>query len=240
MDISSVKVVAFDLDGTLTQHWAHLAEPNLSVLDSLRKKYRLLMVSAGKARRIFNQMDGYPIDIIGNYGMQFCRYNTEKKDLDIIYDEHVSCDRESVAERLEFFRKKHGYTDYVGNSIEFHESGCVVFPFLGTKADIRDKLAFDPDRSKRRALLDEMKALFPEYTTFVGGSSSYDFAPLPFDKYYALDRYCRDFGLEHKNVVYVGDDYGVGGNDASVYHSDFTFVCVDDYTRLGEYLKEYL
>ena len=240
MDISYVKVVAFDLDGTLTQHRTHLTEPNISVLNSLREKYQLLMIGAGKARRIFNQMDGYPIDIIGNYGMQFCRYNYEKKDLDIVYDEHSVCDRESVADRLENFRKKYGYNDYAGNSIEFHESGCVTFPFLGTEADIRDKLAFDPDRSKRRALLEEVKALFPEYTTFVGGSSSFDFAPMPFNKYYALDRYCCDSGLEHKNIVYVGDDYGIGGNDAAVYHSDFTFICVDDYTRLGEYLKELL
>jgi len=40
--------------------------------------------------------------------------------------------------------------------------------------------------------------------------------------------------------VFVGDDYGPGGNDESVYLSDFHFVKVDDYTKLGECLKEYL
>ena len=29
-------------------------------------------------------------------------------------------------------------------------------------------------------------------------------------------------------------------NDESVYLSDIEFVCVDDYTKLSEYLKEYL
>ena len=240
MNISKVKVIAFDLDGTLTQHRTHLAEPNISVLNSLRRKYHLLMVGAGKSSRIFDQMDGYPIDVIGNYGMQFCRYNDERHALDIVYDEHAPCDRESVSARLENLRQKYGYTDYAGRSIEFHESGCVTFPFLGTEANIKDKLAFDPDRSKRRALYDEVKALFPEYTTFVGGSSSFDFAPMPFNKYYALDRFCRDSGLSHENVVYAGDDYGVGGNDESIYCSDFSFICVDDYTRLGEYLKDFL
>ena len=85
-----------------------------------------------------------------------------------------------------------------------------------------------------------MKETFPDYTVFIGGSSSFDFAPFPYNKYYALDRFCKDNGLRHDQVVYVGDDYGPGGNDESVYVSDFPFICVDDYTRLDEYLKDLL
>ena len=75
---------------------------------------------------------------------------------------------------------------------------------------------------------------------FIGGSSSFDFAPFPYNKYYALDKYCAEYGYSHDEVVYVGDDYGPGGNDEAVYLSDFTFVRVDDYTRFGEYMREYL
>ena len=69
MKMGNIKVVAFDLDGTLTQHKSKLCEPNLSILKALSEKYRLLMVGAGMARRIFEQMDHFPVDIIGNYGM---------------------------------------------------------------------------------------------------------------------------------------------------------------------------
>ena len=74
----------------------------------------------------------------------------------------------------------------------------------------------------------------------MGGSSSFDMAPKPFDKYYALDLYCKENGISHDQVVYVGDDYGPGGNDESVYKSDITFVKVDDYQKLDEALKKYL
>lgn len=238
--MGKTRLIAFDLDGTLTQHKTPLAQPNLGVLDSLGEKYKLLMVGAGMCSRIFRQMNGYPIDIIGNYGMQFCTYNAETKALDKVFDMHAPCDRESVERRITALRERFGYTEYTGGNVEYHDSGCVTFPLLGTKADIAAKLAFDPDRSKRKPLYPAVRDAFPDYTVFIGGSSSFDFAPFPYNKYYALDKYCAEYGYSHDEVVYVGDDYGPGGNDEAVYLSDFTFVRVDDYTRFGEYMREYL
>ena len=239
-DKNQIRLIAFDLDGTLTQHKSPLGSENRAVLDSLRKRYRLLMVGAGQCGRIFRQMNGYPINIIGNYGMQFCRYGEEENVLIPVYDEHIPCNRESVSRRITALREKFGYTLYAGENVEFHDSGCVTFPLLGTAAKLEDKLAFDPDRSKRRPLYPAVKEAFPDYTVFIGGTSSFDFAPAPYNKFFALNRYCAENGFAHNEVLYCGDDYGEGGNDEAVYHSDFPFLCVDDYTRLREYLKEYL
>lgn len=235
-----IKLVAFDLDGTLTQHKTQLDDKNRSVLDRLAKKYTLVMAGAGQCMRIFNQMGQYPLDIIGNYGLQVSRYDHDSGTLVIEKDEVLPCDRPSVEERVTFLRNKYGFTEYRGNNVEFHPSGCVTFPILGTQALQADKLAFDPDRSKRRKIYAEVCELFSEYTVFVGGSSSFDMAPKPYNKYYALDLYCKQKGIAHDEAVFVGDDYGEGGNDESVYKSDFGFIKVDDYTRLEEYLKDLL
>ena len=234
MDAKKIKVVAFDLDGTLTQHKQPLSEQNRAVLEQLAKKYKLIMVGAGQARRIFNQMEGFPIDIIGNYGFQYAVYNEQKKDIELVRDTMVECDRESVDARVTEARQKFGYTEFAGENVEYHPSGCVTFPILGTKAKQEDKLAFDPDRRKRRLIYDEVIAMFPEYNVFVGGSSSFDMAPKPYNKYYALDLFCKENGFGHDEVVFVGDDYGIGGNDESVYVSDFAFICVDDYREFPE------
>lgn len=235
-----VKLVAFDLDGTLTQHKTKLDDKNKSVLDRLFKKYKLLMVGAGQCMRIFNQMDKYPIDVIGNYGLQYMKYSEEEKTLIPVRDLSFPCDRESVSKRVEMLRKKYGFTEFKGDGVEFHPSGCVTFPILGTKANIEDKLKFDKDRSKRRKIYDEVCEVFSDFVVFVGGSSSFDMAPSPYNKYYALDLYCKEHGFNHDEVVFVGDDYGMGGNDESIYKSDFGFVCVDDYTRLEEALSHLL
>lgn len=240
MNKEKIKVIAMDLDGTLTQHKQHMSDRTRETLVALSEKYKLLMVGAGQVYRIFNQLEQFPIDIIGNYGLQYATYNPETRDLDIQRDLTFSCDRESVEKRVTFLREKHGYTEFAGENVEYHPSGCLTFPVLGTKAKQEDKLAFDPDRSKRRKFYSEVVELFSDYTVFVGGSSSFDMAPKPYNKCYALELYCRENGLSHENVLFIGDDYGPGGNDESVYVSDFPFLCVDDYRTFPDLVAQLL
>ena len=240
MEKEKIKVIAMDLDGTLTQHKQHMEPRTKATLEALSKKYKLLMVGAGQVYRIFNQMEQFPVDIVGNYGLQYATYNPETKDLDIQRDLSFPVDRESVEKKVTFLREKHGYTEFAGDNVEYHPSGCLTFPVLGTKAVQADKLAFDPDRSKRRKFYPEVVELFSDYTVFVGGSSSFDMAPKPYNKYHALDLYCQEHGLSHENVVFIGDDYGPGGNDESVYMSDFPFICVDDYRTFPDLVSELL
>jgi hydroxymethylpyrimidine pyrophosphatase-like HAD family hydrolase len=234
MDVARIKVVAMDLDGTLTQHKQPMTPQVRQALEALQKKYKLIMVGAGQVMRIFNQLEHFPMDIIGNYGLQYGTYNARTGQMDIRRDVKFPCDRESVEERVTMLRRKYGMTEFRGENVEYHPSCCVTFPCLGTKALQEDKLAFDPDRSKRRAIYPDVCRVFEDYVVFVGGSSSFDMAPKPYDKRYALELFCRENGLEHENVVYIGDDYGYGGNDESVYVSDFPYLTIDDYRLFPE------
>lgn len=234
--METIKLIAFDLDGTLTQHKTPLEAKNRFVLEQLAEKYRLIMVGAGRCERIFSQLN-FPIDIIGNYGMQFSKYNKDTGTLEKIFDIQVPCDRDSIENRITLLRQKFGYTKFSGNNAEFHSSGCITFPLLGTDACQAEKIAFDPDRKKRRLIYNQVKDAFPEFNVFVGGSSSFDMAPKPYDKYYALDQYCQIQGLLHAETVFVGDDYGEGGNDESVFQSDFHFIKIDFYKEFGEAIK---
>ena len=224
-----IKVIAMDLDGTLTQHKTPLSPEHRAVLTELSRKYKLLMAGAGQVMRIFNQLEGFPIDVIGNYGMQYGVYNPDTKNIEIVRDIHADCDKPCITEKINALRETYGFTAYAGETVEFHPSGCVTFPILGTKAKQEDKLAFDPDRAKRRKIYGDVVNTFPDYCVFVGGSSSFDMAPKPYNKYYALDLYCKENGLSHEEVVYIGDDYGLGGNDESVYQSDFPYITIDNY-----------
>lgn len=236
--MKDIKMLAFDLDGTLTQHKTPLSPEHRAILEELSRRYTLVMVGAGMCRRIFEQMGRFPIDIVGNYGLQYAKY--ENGDITVVRDAVYPVDRADIEEKVTMLRQKYGFTEFAGDNVEYHASGCITFPILGTKARQEDKLAFDPDRKKRRAIYGEVTEVFRQYNVFVGGSSSFDMAPKPYNKYYALDLYCKEKGIAHKEVAYVGDDYGMGGNDESVYLSDFPFVEIDNYLDFPQKMAPFL
>ena len=57
----SIRLIAFDLDGTLTQHKTRLDQINRKILEQLQEHHKLLIVGAGDAMRIFRQLDGFPM-----------------------------------------------------------------------------------------------------------------------------------------------------------------------------------
>ena len=236
--MADIKLVAFDLDGTLTQHKTPLGEKNKAVLDRLRAKYELVMVGAGTCARIFNQLQCYPINVIGSYGMQFAEYDPATGGQVIRWKEHADVDRDEIMRRAMLLREKYDLHEYAGEPMEFHPTGSLTFPVLGTKAVLSDKLAYDPDKAKRRAMYPFVRELFHDYNVMIGGTSSFDMVPGQYGKLNALRRYMALLGLTDEQVVYCGDDYREGGNDHDVYAGGIPFVKVDDYEKLGEILEE--
>jgi HAD superfamily hydrolase (TIGR01484 family) len=229
------RLICFDLDGTLTQHRSRLEDENRAVLNALRNKYKVIMVGAGNAERIYAQMGEYPIDIIANYGMQ------ESKMIDgkftVVKKITTNPDKAYFLEKAEYLRQKYGYTEYKGEGIEFHATGMVTFPLLGTKAEVADKIAFDPTREKRRVLYPEVLEIFKDYTVYIGGSSSFDFSGKEYNKYDAVMKYAKENGYKKDEILYIGDDFGDGGGDSHIRLGNMDYIEITDYKRLRESLS---
>jgi hydroxymethylpyrimidine pyrophosphatase-like HAD family hydrolase len=235
-DMSGQKrLICFDLDGTLCQHKTHLPQANKDLFRRLDEKYKVIMVGAGNAPRIYNQMEQYPVDIIANYGMQ--ESVVENGEFKIIREDTVFPDKEYFSTTCQYLREKYGYTEYAGGHLEFHASGMVTFCLLGSGAKIEDKVVFDPDRSKRRVLYDEVCSLFSNFVVYIGGSSSFDFAPKQYNKYDSIMRYAAEHGYEKDEILFVGDDFGDGGGDSHVRIYAMDYVQIDDYPLLPECLE---
>ena len=121
-------------------------------------------------------------------------------------------DKNFFNEKCDYLRKKYGYTEYKGEPVEFHASGMVTFPLLGTKADIGDKLVFDPTRAKRKVMYDEVLKLFPDYAVYIGGSSSFDFSGKKYNKYDAIMQYAAENGYAKEEILYAICYHTVGRN----------------------------
>ena len=232
---ASKKLICFDLDGTLTQHKTPISPENRAVLDKLAERYMLVMAGGGGCERIYKQMGNYPIDILGNYGMQ--ESTVKDGNFVMVRDLKEEVDRKFFEERCNYLRKKYGYTRYKGESLEFHESGMVTFGLLGTKAAAKDKLLFDPDKAKRRAMLREVQEIFKDYSVFIGGTTSFDIAKKKYNKYDSLMEYARQRGISKDEILFVGDDFGDGGNDSQARLYGLDYIQIDDYTSLPDRLE---
>ena len=159
----------------------------------------------------------------------------------VLLDNHiVSVDRKLMTERVLALRERLELVELHGEVIEFHASGLVTFPYSVRLRRLIEKLAYDPDRRKRRDFHGQVKEVFQDYTVFIGGSSSFDIVPQPFNKRYALEFYLDNMGIRKDQVIFFGDDYGLGGNDENVYLSDIAFGCIDDYRQFPDFASKLL
>jgi hydroxymethylpyrimidine pyrophosphatase-like HAD family hydrolase len=223
----SKKLVDLDLDATLCQHRSPVPQANFAALDELRKKYRCIMVGAGNAPRIYRQMGNYPIEIVGNYGMQEAAVVDGK--FQIVRAVTNLVDRGFFTEKTDYLRKKYGYTEFDGNSVEFHASGMVTFGLLGTSAAAEHKVTFDPDRKKRRAMYPEVCEIFKDYSVYIGGSTSFDFAGKQYNKYDATLDWAKRHGYKLEDIVFVGDDFADGGGDSHIRIKGMDYIVINDY-----------
>lgn len=232
------RLVCMDLDATLTQHKTPLDSVNRAALDSLAARYALLVVGGGGCERIHNQMGCYPIDILGNYGLEEARVvDGEWK---IVRRDVIAIDTADVAAKCHMLREKYGYTRYWGKPVEFHESGMVTFGLLGTAAPSEEKLSFDPDKLKRRAMYPEVCEIFSDFSVFIGGSTSFDLAGKLYNKYDAIMRFAAENGYERDEIIFIGDDLDDGGNDSHVRLGGMDYIRVWDYRDFPEVIKPLL
>ena len=228
------KLLVFDLDGTLSNHRSPMPEANRALLDELGKKYDLVMCGAGNAPRVYKQMEQYPINIVGNYGMQHA--TVENGEFKITKEVVSEVDKTFFREKTDYLREKYGYTEYDGEPLEFHKTGMVTFALLGTKAAKEKKHVFDPDRAKRRVMYPEVLEIFKDYTVFIGGSSSFDIVGKQYNKYDATLEYAKMHGYTKEQVLFMGDDMGDGGGDSHVRLGGIDYIHVIDYTKTPELL----
>lgn len=233
-----IRLVAMDLDGTLTQHKSLPDRQCIETLNELGKQYQLLIVGAGGCRRIYEQLIGCDYDVIGFYGMESAYVKNgllKEKRNDVI-----GVDKDFVAMGVDQLRKEFQLTSYAGLPVEFHKSGMITFPILGTAAKLEEKLLYDPDREKRRLMYKRVADVIFDFNVFIGGTSSFDIVPKPYCKSYALNNYIIENGYNKDEVIYFGDDYGIGGNDEDIYKSDIRFVCIDNYRDFPEKARSIL
>jgi len=103
-----------------------------------------------------------------------------------------------------------------GPQVEIREMQ-VTFSALGQDAPLEEKIVFDPDCSRRTRMVEALRERLPDFNILIGGTTSVDVTP--FTKKDGVRALCQSLGISAELIVFVGDNYGDYGNDASMLES---------------------
>ncbi len=92
----------------------------------------------------------------------------------------------------------------------------IAYAALGLSAPEADKIAWDPDKTKRKQLKAALDKRLPNFEVLIGGKTTMDITHKGITKAYGVEWFAKKLGIPTSEMLYVGDAFYEGGNDAVV------------------------
>ena len=221
-----MKLIIFDLDGTLTVSKSPLTREMGDVLARLLLSLPVAVMSGGSYAQFQKQfLGGMPAD--ANYKNLYlfptsaaqC-YTWRNGDWKLLYQNLFTAEEKTkVLRALEESLRETGLDtpppQLWGEQIEDRGSQF-TWSALGQQAPIEIKTAWDPDRKKRAPLQAALLKRLPEFSVRVNATSSIDITGSGITKAYGIRRLSEILSMPISEMLYVGDALFPGGNDEIV------------------------
>jgi phosphomannomutase len=229
-----MKLVIFDLDGTLAESKSPLEKRMGLALKNLLKNFKVAIISGGAwpqfqtqvlSRIKLSMKEKANLHLLPTSGTSF--YKFIDSDWTKIYSEDLS--REEIQKIEIAFSKlledpSLSFPDKVwGDRLE-NRGTQVTFSVMGQKAPCEEKKSWDPNFMKRLAMIEKLSPMLSEFEIRTGGSTSIDVTRKGIDKSYGIKNLQKHLGISLKEMLFVGDALFPGGNDRAVY--DMGVECV--------------
>jgi HAD superfamily hydrolase (TIGR01484 family) len=231
----ALSLVAFDLDGTLSESKQKVSPHMAKKLAELLRLVPVCVISGGKIEQfqesLLNQFSS-PVNLANLHlmptsGTQYYRYADGKWQQVYAHAIAVS-DAERIAAAIEHHARALGFweTDVFGPRIE-NRGSQITFSALGQLAPVALKQAWDPDGQKREALRAVLALELSDFRVASGGSTSIDITLRGVDKAFGLSQLALTTGFDIEGFVFVGDRLDSGGNDYPVKKLGIKTIAVD-------------
>ncbi|GAB4139969.1 MAG: HAD-IIB family hydrolase [Patescibacteria group bacterium] len=228
-DFKKYKLIAFDLDKTLTISKSPLDSEMAKLLNQLLAQKKVAIISGGN----FPQFEVQVIQIVSNenknpnfsnfficatMGAKMFEFKNESW-INFFEEKLSEIDRKKIIEAIKKGLEEFGFDDKnepkFGERIE-DRGTQVTFSALGQLAPPDLKSSWDPDRSKKLKLKSLVEKYIPEFEVKVGGSTSIDITKKGINKGFAVQNLCKHLGIEISEVFFIGDELKENGNDYAV------------------------
>ena len=225
-----MKIVVFDLDGTLAESKSRVTPAMTDALKRLSAKYDVAVVSGGawpqfESQLLFNLNltpdEARKFHMFPTSGTSFWN-NHDGTGWSRVYSEELS--PEEAKKIIAAFRKvldDPGVkmpTRFWGDQLE-NRGTQITFSAMGQLAPVDEKKKWDPKFSKRLILIEKLIQLIPEFDIRAGGSTSIDVTHKGIDKRYAIAQIEKYLGFTKGDMLFIGDAIFPGGNDYAVHEA---------------------
>ncbi len=218
------KIIAFDLDGTLTESKSAM-DLEMAQLIARLLRHKIVLVIGGGSLAQFKKQFLRRLALSSNERENLfisstsgnALYRHRGKQMEEVYRYVLAPqEKKKIMAGFEQALKEAGYVHprkTYGPLFEDRESQ-ITFSALGQKALPKKKkewnAVFQPVRVKIAAALARR---LPEFEVRMGGFTSVDVTRKGIDKVYGISRLLKETGYARKDIVYAGDALYEGGND---------------------------
>lgn len=217
------KLFVFDLDGTLAPSKSALPDEVASLLGDLLDVMKVAVISGGSWTQFETQLlanlpkhgDLANLVLLPTCGTQFFVYEDGWRQ---VYAETLSDEeKKEITDALNTalddtgLRTKKPY----GEIIEDRGSQ-ITLSALGQQAPLEEKEKWDPDHSKRQAIIEKLTPMLPQFAVRMGGTTSIDVTKPGIDKAYGIEKLQEQLSLTKDEMIFAGDAIFPGGNDYPV------------------------
>ena len=226
------KVIAFDLDGTLSASKSPITDRMAELIDQLLEKYQVCVMSGGKFEQFETQFLSHlkaepaklaKLHIMPTCGTRYYRFEKGKWTLKYAED-FTPAQKAKIVKALNSgidhlgYREKETWGETIedrGSQITFSALGQDIVAELGDEG-VRFKEEWDPTVEKKRKLRDYVAGLIPEFEVRIGGGTSIDITKPGVDKAYGIQKLLDMLSISKEDAFFIGDRLEEGGNDYPV------------------------
>lgn len=224
LDVSLPQAVIFDLDDTLTESFTPPSMQVLEKLFTLAEKVPVAIMSGGSFVRIERDVmkraphtaDASRFFVLSDNGARCDVWNGN--DWDVAYNFPLTeNDRGIMRKAIEEAVVETQIFEPGEQTYRIVDRGTsVAFAALEDGATKTKKSAWDPDFVKRPKLAEVLRKKLPGYQVLIGGKTTIDIVTKGISKAYGVEWLAKELNLLPEEMLFVGDAFYAGGNDAVV------------------------
>jgi HAD superfamily hydrolase (TIGR01484 family) len=227
------KLIVFDLDGTLAESKLPPDAEMAALLHDLLGVVRVAVISGGDWPQFEKQLlSTLPHDdrltqlsLLPTSGTKFFSYAGTWTQ---VYAENLTAgEKETV---LNAFKQAlagaHVRVERVWGDVIEDRGSQITYSALGQQAPIEEKERWDPDFSKRKAIVAILAPLLPAFSVRMGGATSIDVTKPGIDKGYGVRKLRDVLGVSLQEMLFIGDAVFPGGNDYPAKEAGVVSICV--------------